>query len=242
MSIQAAVETLQLPILSALAARLPATRDCVLCLSEAGGVLCPACTEALPRLGAACVRCAAPLAEPSLCGACRSTAPAFDAALSCFEYRFPLDRLVQRFKYGGDLAIGRWLGAALAGRAAHEPRPDVLVVPPLSRRRLCERGFNQALELAKVAGRELRIPVHRRGLVRLRDTEAQAGLRRRERLSNLRGAFACRVDVRGQHVGLVDDVMTTGATAEAIARVLHEAGADRVVVWALARAPQPQEG
>jgi len=158
--------------------------------------------------------------------------------MAVYAYRFPLDRLVQRYKYAGDLAIGRWLAERLAERARHEERPDVLVSPPLSGSRLRERGFNQALELAKVCASRLSIPCDLRGVTRCGEAHAQAGLARRERLANLRGAFRCRRSFAGLRVALVDDVLTTGATAEALARVLKEAGAADVVVWALARTPR----
>ena len=167
------------------------------------------------------------------------SAAAFDEAIARFEYRFPLDRLVQRFKYGGDLAIGRWLAERLAERVRDAARPDLLAVPPLAAARLRERGFNQALEIARTVGRRLRVPVDPRAIERRRDTPPQASLDRRARAANLRGAFACGVDVRGRHVAIVDDVLTTGATADAIARVLKAAGAERVSAWAVARAPDP---
>src|SRR5512140_3524599 len=125
--------------------------DCALCGAGCGGeLLCEACAASLPRIGPACARCGLPLPSGGICGACLRDAPAFDGAVTAFAYGFPLDRLVQRFKYGGDLAIGGWLASALAQRVAHESRPQLLVAPPLTRARLRERGFNQALEVAKV--------------------------------------------------------------------------------------------
>ncbi len=148
-----------------------------------------------------------------------------------------MDRLVQRFKYGGDLALGRWLAQRLAERVDALPRPDVLVAPPLAPGRLRERGFNQAVELARTLGRELGVRQDIASLQRSRATVPQAGLGRRARQANLRGAFACRRSFAGLHVAIVDDVMTTGATAHTLARVLKAAGAARVSAWAVARAP-----
>jgi ComF family protein len=170
--------------------------------------------------------------------ACRAAHHAFDRAVARYEYRFPLDRLVQRFKYGGDLALGRWLAKGLAERVSREPRPHLLVVPPLSPARIRTRGFNQALEIARLVGRRIGVPVSREALVRRHDTPAQASLGRRERQANLRGAFACTRTLGGLDVAIVDDVLTTGATADAIAQVLKEAGAASVAVWAVARAPE----
>ncbi|HZZ94807.1 MAG TPA: ComF family protein [Usitatibacter sp.] len=213
-------------------------QDCVLCLAPAGDALCGACAAALPWLDRACTRCAVPLPNGGMCVACVVRAPAFDAARSCFEYRFPLDRLVQRFKFAADLALGRWLAACMA-RVLCDERADLLLVPPLARSRLRERGFNQALELAKTLSRALDVPCRGEGLVRIRETQPQPGLDRAERARNLRGAFRCEASVAGLHVALVDDVMTTGATAQEIACVLRDRGAARVSVWTVARTPAP---
>ena len=136
-----------------------------------------------------------------------------------------MDRLIQRFKYAGDLALGRWLAQELAACVADAPGPDLLVVPPLSPARLRERGFNQALEVARRVGARMGVAHAAEGLHRRRDTPAQAGLTRRERRENLREAFACTLPLAGRHVAIVDDVLTTGATADALARVLKGRGA-----------------
>jgi ComF family protein len=216
-------------------------QDCLLCGAFAGtNLVCDACERDLPRLGAHCERCAVPLPQAGLCGNCRAHAPAFDRALAVFEYRFPVDRLVQRFKYSADLACGRWLARELARSCALEPRPDLVFAPPLSRGRLRSRGFNQALELARHVGRQLGVRCVVRGLHKNFDTAPQPGLGRRARRAKLRGAFACTVALRGARVALVDDVMTTGATADALAAVLKRAGAAEVSVWAVARTPEPR--
>ncbi|HSN21651.1 MAG TPA: hypothetical protein VLS49_13295, partial [Usitatibacter sp.] len=137
---------LQLPAFSSPALARLWTHDCVLCLAPAGAsMLCADCARGIEPHVPACGGCALPLASPALpCPACRGERFAFDGAAARFEYRFPVDRLVQRFKYAGDLALGRWLAQELAHRVAGEPRPDLLVVPPLSAARLRERGFNPA--------------------------------------------------------------------------------------------------
>jgi ComF family protein len=217
-----------------------AAQDCVLCGAGcATGLVCAPCLHALPVSIATCPRCALPMPSTQTCGACLAHPPAFDAAFSRFEYRFPVDRLVRRFKFAGDLAVGRWLATALAQAVQPRELPDLVVAPPLPASRLRERGFNQALEIAKVAGRHLGIAIDRHALARLRETPPQPGLRGRERRENLRAAFACTRALDGRHVALVDDVMTTGATAESIARALKAAGASRVSVWTVARTPAP---
>ena len=220
-------------------------QDCALCSAPSGDAfVCAPCEAALPWLRHACFRCALPLAPPQLlCGRCLGKRhPAVDDSIAVFEYRFPLDRLVQRFKFAADLAMGRALAARLAARVAAAERPRRIVVPPLSSRRLRERGFNQALELAKVVARAVQADCEPRAILRVRETQAQHELDRRQRLANLRGAFSCARCFDGEHVAIVDDVVTTGATAETLARVLKQAGAARVSVWAVARTPDPALG
>jgi len=238
MSSLATLRTLQLPLISAIRRPRLWSQDCVLCLAGAGDELvCAACAEGLGGLPRSCPACALPLPVGMVCAGCRRHPYAFDAAVARFEYRFPLDRLVQRFKYAGDLALGRWLALRLAERVRDLPRPDLLVAPPLAAQRLRERGFNQSVELARVVGRSLGVRHEPAGLRRARATAPQAGLGRRARQANLRGAFACRRSFQGLHVAIVDDVMTTGATAHTLARVLKAAGAARVSAWTVARAP-----
>src|SRR5688572_28600085 len=213
---------------------------CALCLADAGSErVCCGCSDGLPWTGPACPRCALPMPGKQVCGRCLLHPPAFDATVAAFEYRFPVDRLVQRFKFAGDLAIGRWLGECLSRAVAAEDRPDIVVASPIGRTRLRERGFNQALELARAVGVAHRLPVDRGLVAKVRDTPAQQGLTRGERRANLRDAFRVRGAVAGAHVAIIDDVMTTGATAEAVSTALRAAGARRVVAWVLARTPDP---
>jgi ComF family protein len=232
---------IQAPVFSA--GRFPwPGQDCALCGAVSGdAVICGACEAALPRLGKSCERCAVPLPMAGVCGRCQRHAPAFDAALASFEYRFPIDRVIHRFKYSADLAMGRWLSLRLLDRVRVEPLPDLIVAPPLTAARLRERGFNQAVEIAKVVGRKLRVPCVLAGLAKVRETAPQPGLGRAQRRANLRHAFRCDLALDGERVALVDDVMTTGATADALARVLKAAGAATVSVWAVARTPDPAE-
>jgi len=146
---------------------------------------------------------------------------------------------VLRFKFGGDFAAGGWLAGELARATRALDRPDAIVVPPLGRARLRSRGFNQALELARAVGRAHGITVAPRAVAKARETQVQAGLDRAGRLANLRGAFVVEGSWEGRHVAVVDDVMTTGATLEILARALKEAGAARVSAWVAARTPQP---
>jgi ComF family protein len=217
-------------------------QDCALCGSPSrDAMLCESCVDSLPRIAHACARCAIPLASKALyCGACvKRNRHAFDDALAVFEYGFPVDRLVQRFKYAGDLALGRWLAASLADAASRLPLPDVLVAPPLAAPSLRRRGFNQALVLARHAARSLGLRCELQAITKIQETMPQQGLDRRQRLANLRGAFNCSLRLDGAHVAIVDDVITTGATADTIAALLRAHGAGHVSAWAVARTPDP---
>lgn len=214
--------------------------SCVLCRGHAadGLDLCPGCLRDLPRPAHACRRCALPLPPHShpLCGRCQSRPPPLDACIALFHYEFPVDHLIHRLKFCNDLAIGRTLGLLLA-RRIQAPGPAAVerIVPvPLHRRRLAQRGFNQALELARPLA-ALGPPVDPGCCRKIRATEAQSGLSARQRRRNLRGAFEVIRPVRGQRIALVDDVLTTGSTLNALAAQLKQAGAARVEAWVVAR-------
>jgi ComF family protein len=218
---------------------------CLLCgdAGADGTDLCAACAADLPRNTHCCERCALPLPTGTpLCGRCQRRAPPWDAAWAPYRYAWPLDRLETRFKFSRDLAAGRAL-ATLWRRATHaSPWPQLIVPVPLHPRRLRERGYNQALELARPLARAWRIPCRVDALVRLRHTDAQTGLDAPARRRNLRDAFALREGVAlPAYVAVLDDVFTTGATLAECTRVLKRAGVARVDAWALARAPMSQD-
>jgi len=212
-------------------------QSCLLCGARSGTRLaCSACDAALLRLPPErCTVCALPITGGTVCGECLRATPHYDATTAPFAYAFPLDALIQALKYGGDLAVARLLGEALAHAVARE-RVDLLVPMPLSTRRLRERGFNQALEIARPVAHAGGIPLAPNACRRVIDTPAQAALPWKARARNVRGAFVCDADVRDLRVAIVDDVMTTGATVNELARNLKRAGASEVRVWVVARA------
>lgn len=217
------------------AALLPA--ECFLCGAEGDiDVLCAACIAVLPRWQAAraCPVCALPDTGGGRCARCVGAPPAFDATIALFDYAFPIDRLVHALKYHGALDLAGWLGDRLAGRAGDGW--DTVLAVPLHRDRLQERGFNQSLELARPLAGSGALSIHRQ-VLRRRATPSQAGLGAPARRRNLRAAFKVDVDLEGRHVLVVDDVMTTGATLDALAAALKGAGAERVVNLVVARTP-----
>jgi ComF family protein len=223
-------------LIGALADRLFA-QDCLLCGAPSGDrILCSACEADLPTLtGKACPRCALPTPSGELCGRCLSKPPHFDETLALFEYAFPVDRLIQSFKYSHRLALGPFFGHRLAERAAGL-QADRMLPLPLHPSRLAERGFNQAIELARPVAKALGVPLDVECCRRTRKTEPQAGLPWKERAKNIRGAFHCTEDLSGQHIVLIDDVMTTGASLDECARTLKLHGAAHVTLLVVARA------
>jgi ComF family protein len=216
--------------------RSSVSEPCLLCgIAGAQDGLCLGCAADLPVLPTpACVNCAVPLTVAGICGACLAHPPRYDAVIAAYVYDFPVDALVQAYKYGGELRLARLLGNAVARRATTPV--DVLVPMPLSSERLRTRGYNQALELAIRIGRSHGIPVWPRACRRVVDTPAQALLPWSERPGNVRGAFVCDADLTGLRVAVVDDVLTTGATLNELARNLKRAGATEVQGWVAARA------
>lgn len=216
---------------------------------HAGAVdLCRDCATELPLLHSACVRCALPL-EPGhdspddhqpTCGKCQVKPPAFATAHAVLRFGYPVNRLVQRFKFERDLAVGRMLGEIFANAVLeHVPEnPDMLLAVPLHRNRERERGFNQSRLLAGYIARRTNILLLDRMVIRCRDTSEQSGLKAVQRRANLKGAFEVTGDVRHAHIAIIDDVMTTGTTLNELAATLLAQGASRVDAWVLARTPQ----
>ena len=208
-------------------------QHCALCGAPcASALVCDPCDRALPRLPAACPRCALPIAGGAVCGRCLARPPPWDRACAAFAYAFPLDRLLVAMKYRGVLAYADYLAQALA--CAVTVLPERVVALPLARSRQRVRGFNQAAEIARRVARHLHVP-SAAGLVRVRDTPAQAELPWRERRRNVRAAFAALPAIAGRHIAIVDDVLTTGATLHDAARAARAGGARSVDVWVVAR-------
>lgn len=222
------------------ATRLLWPTRCLVCedAGQEGLDLCVACEADLPFNAAACRGCAVPLPEAGTCGACLGARSPLVEVHAAFVYAAPLDRLLPRLKFAGDLAAGRLVAQLMAAPLRQAPRPQALVPLPLHRARLRRRGFDQALELARPLGRALGLPVLDGALQRVRATAEQSTLSAVARRRNVRGAFAVRPRLPlPAHVALVDDVMTTGATLRAAALALRQAGVQRVDAWVAARVP-----
>ncbi|WP_141838589.1 ComF family protein [Herbaspirillum sp. SJZ107] len=244
---------------------LPST--CALCGDGCDGVVCPpCCAQFAPPRGPCCARCANPLpvsppprkrepvasvqgqdvenslATEPVCGSCLADPPAFDATVAAVDYAAPLDQLVLQLKFGARLPLAPWFAERLRDAVLARPAmalPDVLCPVPLGRRRLVERGFNQALEIARPLAASLGVALHPKLAERTTETTAQSGVTPAERAGNVRGAFAAADPDRiaGRHVGLVDDVMTSGHTLAELAATFKRFGAARVTNFVFARTP-----
>lgn len=204
--------------------------------------LCQACWRELPILSHSCKKCAQFLhANPGqtlICGQCLSDPPPYDRVYALFPYAAPLPRLIAAFKFEEQFSHGACLSALLCTNISkwyqHQPLPDLLIPVPLNAARLKERGFNQALELAKPTSAAYQIPIDN-SVMRHKATAAQHLLAKRERSANVANAFQLTRLYHQLHVAIIDDVMTTGHTVSALARLLKQAGAGKIDVWAISR-------
>lgn len=213
---------------------------CTLCGGHTGGaLLCAPCSAELPWNTPACPGCALPSALATPCLACLQKPRAFDAAFAAFVLASPVQQGIHALKYRAQFQQASVLAAAFASRLGSRTsaRPTLLIPVPLHWRRQWWRGYNQSLELAHGVGAALNIAVDHEAATRTRPTPDQIGLTAAERRRNLKGAFAVSPRVAGHHVALMDDVMTTGATLEELARSCKAAGAVTVEAWAVARQP-----
>ena len=215
---------------------------CRLCRAPglAGVELCHDCRSELPWIEYSCSRCALPLPRNTgitLCFNCQKEQPTLDACRALFSYRSPIDCWIQDLKFAQDLATARLLGGLLNSRMAEDrPERGTVVVPvPLHRGRQAERGYNQALEIARSLIRRKGYRLDPTCCRRHKPTSAQSDLPASARRSNMRNAFSVSRVPDGGRVLLIDDVMTTGATLNELARSLKQAGAERVEAWVIAR-------
>ncbi|PKB23668.1 ComF family protein [Janthinobacterium sp. 64] len=229
---------------------LPA--QCALCGIGCPQVLCPPCRaqylgQGRGQLRPRCRQCANPLADIEvalLCGRCLRQRPAYDATVTAFDYAAPVDQLLLQLKFGARLALAPLLAELLHVAIQQQPAwqaPQLLCPVPLGPARLTERGFNQALEIARPLARLLDVPLQPRLALRVRDTRAQSAVAPQERRANLAHAFAIAPEhgalLQGCHVGIVDDVMSSGHTVNALATACKSAGAARVSILVVARTP-----
>ncbi len=198
--------------------------------------LCNECFTALPWNQSACPRCALPQNHDGECAHCLRRAPTFDRAWCAFRLEAPIQQSIHGLKYQARFLQARMLGSLLAQQLAQrEQLPELLIPVPLHGGRLFRRGYNQALELARVIARSTHMRLLPQAARRRRATADQIGMSAAQRRRNVRNAFTVDAQVKGCRVALLDDVMTTGATLGELARACKHAGATEVEAWAVAR-------
>lgn len=221
---------------------------CLLCGRDGvdGKALCRSCQNELPYSGLSntCMGCALPIQSSSVkvhdqyCGRCQSCVPLWTNCVSSFDYIGPVSWMIQALKFNRQLSIAPLLGGLMAesivGRRCS--KPDLIIPVPLHRSRLRERGFNQALELARPIAISLGVPLDYQSIFRLKASVEQSSLSAGLRMANVKGIFKCRGRNRVKHVAIVDDVMTTASTVHELSRVLLESGVEKIQVWVCARA------
>jgi len=211
-------------------------QPCFLCGDINTQAICTACLNDLPYLQTTCIYCGADLPISDVCGDCTAQPPIFNQAKALFSYSYPVNILIQAAKFQKNFAILKMLGDLMGQHFKHEKQPDVLIPIPLHFNRLHERGYNQSLEMAKCIALHTNIDVDNKVCQRIKDTPHQVKLSAKERRRNLKGAFRVKnLPAQWQHIVLIDDVITTGSTVNELAKVLFNAGVQRVDVWCCAR-------
>lgn len=208
---------------------------CCLCLQPSESHLCNYCYRDLPWIGFQCSRCGQSLeSEGLVCGACLRSPPAFDAAIVPLAYEKPISQMIWRLKFGHQRYYAYRLAELFLSALPVGDLPDVIIPMPMHPWRLFLRGFNQTIYLGAPIAKALGVPFRVDILKRIRHTNPQRILTKVERRKNLSDAFAIKGSVEGLHIAVLDDVITTGASAHYASLCLKNAGASRVDLWAIA--------
>ena len=211
---------------------------CLLCGTDTEqACLCTKCFNDLPILGHHCQRCAMPIAHGQYCGQCLIKPPIRHHTKSLFRYTSPLDELIGDMKYHDQLHLINYFGIQLSAylQQQNTPKPTLLIPIPLHPKKLRLRGYNQSTELAKTLSKQLNIPLDSNNLIRTKNTLPQTQLPYNKRKQNMNSAFQYRHKGLPKHIALIDDVLTTGHTADMAAKVCLKHGAKTVEVWTIAR-------
>lgn len=209
---------------------------CRLCGADCQNqVLCPNCIKDLPELKSVCPQCSLPTSASQRCGQCLSNPPEQNTSISIYQYKDPIDRLIADFKFNDKLYLSQFFAEKILTKLNHRPLPELLIPIPLHPQRLKQRGYNQSFELAKILSKSLSIPVSNSFLERIINTQPQSSMPFKQRKNNIKHAFKAADGLPFKHIALIDDVLTTGHTANAAAKTLKKAGATTIEVWTIAR-------
>ena len=204
---------------------------------ESNHGLCEKCLQLISLNATCCEICARPLTQNLVCGQCQKIPPFFDRALTPLLYVDPVDRFLCGLKYREQFSFARFAAGVMTNHdlKTGQKAPDMICPVPMTSKTLRKRGFNQSAFIGQLIAWKLAIPMSSNLILKTRDTAHQSDLKAKERQNNLKGAFECKRQVRGRHIVVVDDVLTTGATANEISKTLKKYGASRVDIWACAR-------
>lgn len=219
-------------------------QDCVFCHARVSRdiPLCSDCEKDLPWNNHACYQCGTALSvviKSSYCGVCLATPPPFQKTIALFKYQTPIMKLITQLKFQHKLIYAKILGELLSNRIMMENRedlPDLIIPIPLHKKRIRQRGFNQAVEIAKVLSSRLNVPLDVKSCHRIKNTAAQSSLPAKLRKQNIKKAFIVKRAIRAKNVAIIDDVMTTGQTVLELSKVLKKQGIEKIEVWCCARA------
>lgn len=218
--------------------RLPSI--CILCnqFHKSSTAVCSYCSSFIKPLGPACRNCAYPLPDSTYfkCGQCIKNPPSFDTAYIAYRFEEPLRSLLLRFKYHNSLYLGAFLSQLMINAIPQTTMSSQCLIPvPMHPGRLKKRGFNQAVVLTRLLARRLNLPYDLESCTKIINTAPQASLDGKQRQTNLRKAFHTK-PLPYQHIILVDDLLTTGSTANEVAKTLKKSGVQQVDIWCCARA------
>lgn len=223
-------------------------QNCLLCEGKLDSLplnnhaVCRACLNDLPwQPNTSCPQCGL-ASDGNVCGSCLSNPPDFDATQAVFLYSFPVDAMMVRYKYGNMMHLSHIFGQFLSdklGLSLASNQIDFVIPMPMHPARIKERGFNQAHEIAKVLSKDCHEKLDFKSVARIKLTPPQASLPLKDRVKNIKGAFQVNTDklnlILGKRIAIVDDVMTTGASLNELAKTLKKAGATHVECWVIAR-------
>ena len=216
---------------------------CILCGLPSGRAadICVECEAELPWIMNACYCCGQELDNfENICGCCLRKKPAFDRTIAPFHYQTPIDNFITTLKFGNKLIYAKILGELMISKlTCHYQElhlwPEIIIPVPLHHKRLCERGFNQSLEITRPISKKLKIPIDFKSCYRTENTKAQTQISCKERQKNLINAFAVKRDFHAKHIAIIDDVMTTGSTMGELSKILRQHGVQIIDIWCCAR-------
>lgn len=210
---------------------------CLFCLTKTSGAdICSSCQKDLPYLKKSCLICGNSVTSDLLiCGKCISTPPPFDKTYALFQYTAPISSLILQLKFNHQLIFARLFGEWMGEFLKNKPRPECIIPVPLHSKRTQERGYNQALEMARPLSKILKIPIEFSTCSRTRYTKPQAELPESDRKSNIHGAFKVNAHCSYHYVAILDDVVTTGQTVSELSRVLKKQGVQKIDIWCCAK-------